>query len=126
MDYRVYLLDKKFSIRAAENFVARDDGEAVEIASALHDACSDIFASCEVWCGSSLVAKLPSALADGQDGAAVSRSVSSEIRLLLPIRQENILDLEDRLQRSFACVRESRRLLHTYSELTGNVLTGQQ
>lgn len=123
MDYRVYLLDQKFSIRAAENFAARDDSEAVEVASALHDACSDIFVSCELWRGSSLVAKLPRASADGHNGTDHSRSISSDIRLLLPVRQENVLALEDRLQRSFACVRESHRLLRTYRELTGNELS---
>jgi|SRR5579875_618880 len=117
MDYRVYLLDQKLSIRAAENFVAHDNLEAVEIATALHEACSDVFACCELWCGSSLIAKLPPAVHQKHDGADLAASVTSEIRLLLPVRQQNVLALEDRLQRSFACVRESHRLLRTYNEL---------
>ena len=113
MDYRIYLMDQEFHIRAAEHFTAPSDAEAIETASALHQACSDTFAWCEVWRGSLLLTKLHADGAEYGDGFDAPR-----VRSLIPVRQENVIQLEERLQRSFACVRESRNLMRIYNEMT--------
>ena len=41
-------------------------------------------------------------------------------------RIRHILDLEERLQRAFACVRESKRLLRTIDDLRANPTEGCQ
>ncbi|HTW70615.1 MAG TPA: hypothetical protein VME47_12065 [Acetobacteraceae bacterium] len=108
MNFRIYLLDATCRIRAAESFSATNETEAAEMAAATYDACSDVFEGYEVWCGSARLLR-------GR------RTEPGEITLnawdVVMMRQENILDLEDRLSRSFACVRESCRLLAVSGQL---------
>lgn len=109
MDYRVYLLAGDGHIRAAENFTAASHGEATDIATALHDACSDVFPACEVWQGRFVVCKLPLA----------SQRFLPEVRISIDARQKATLDLEDRLQSSFAGVRRCRALMGALDGLKG-------
>jgi len=108
MQYRYYLLDCDDHIKAAETFSAPDDVMARETAKLVYDACDDEFAMYELWRGAEFVAK-GSDRANAAGGIGLSDVVSA--------RQENILDLEDRLQRTFACVRRSRKLLETTAAL---------
>ena len=120
MDYRAYLLDEAYHIRAAENFAAECEDEAIEIASILHDACSDVFPTSEVWQGDTLIARLPRT--SSHDGHSAGQS--SGARLNIARRERHALELAERLHRSFACVRESRRLVRAMDDLKAR-LQGQ-
>lgn len=117
MNYRAYLLDEDLRIGASESFAATCDDEALKIASVLHDACSDVFPVGEVWRQDTMIAKLPSRAlqpADGFDAGGFRLDVH---RRIIERRQWDILALEDQLQRSSACVRESRRLMEATDDL---------
>jgi hypothetical protein len=115
MIYRFYLLDQDSHIKAAETFSAPDDAGAHEVASLVYGACNDEFGSYELWRGAQRVA-------GGCDGV----NAAGELTLadVILARQENVLDLEDRLQRTFACVRRSRKLLETTAALRSRVHSG--
>jgi hypothetical protein len=102
MQYRFYLVDVNDRIRAGESFSASDDREAREVAALVHDNCSDAFAGYELWRGTARIAHFR----QEQPG-------TGEINLtdVVRRRQANILELEDRLQTTFSCMRESRKLL---------------
>jgi hypothetical protein len=102
MNFRIYLLDKASRIRAAESFSAADDAEAADVGAATFDACSDVFDGFEVWRGSTRVT------GGGRTGKNVSQLNAWDVVMT---QQRNILDLEERLHQSFACMRESSRLL---------------
>ncbi|MBV9251907.1 MAG: hypothetical protein JO227_22035 [Acetobacteraceae bacterium] len=107
MNYRLYLLDSINRIRAAESFSATGDREARKIAASVHEACADVFAGYEIWRGSErLTADSRQVGLDWTDWAMLQR-------------QEAVLDLEERLQRTFACVSQSRRLLEASAKLRG-------
>ena len=109
MEYRFFLLDKADHFRVAVPFIAQDDREAREIALFVGNAVADKFDGYELWRGSVCVTKhRPLHLSERPLSAA---EIAQE-------RQMQILDLEDSLQRSFECVRDSRRLLQT---MTGMV-----
>jgi len=108
MNFRIYLLDATSRIRAAESFSAHDDSEAAGIALATYDACSDVFEGYELWCGSTCIARRARKGIDRPRLNAWSMAM---------MRQDDVLDLEDRLHRSFACIRESTRLLTVSSQL---------
>ena len=102
MDYRFYLVDRAGRFRAAEAFSAADDTAAAEIASCVYAECSDVFAGYELWRGTDcLVVKRNSS------GASAPPCLPE----IVAARQQSVADLEERLQRTFACMRESRRLL---------------
>jgi len=50
-NYRLYLIGHDKSISAAEHFAASGDGEACELASALHNTCNEAFPDYELWAG---------------------------------------------------------------------------
>jgi hypothetical protein len=106
MNYRVYLLDDLAAIRAAESFSATEDGEAAHVAAVLFEACGDVFHGYELWRGSERIAPRP-------QPASASRGLEDVILS----RQDIVLDLEDRLQRTFACVNQSRKLLERIDEI---------
>ena len=108
MHYRFYLLDQDGHIKAAETFSSPNDSMARETANLAYDACSDEFENYELWRGSERVA----GRCDRANGAGQLR-----ISDVVSARQDNILELEDRLQRTFACVRRSRKLLETTAAL---------
>jgi hypothetical protein len=107
VDYRIYLLDGGDHISAGEFFSASNDKEAAEIAASIYEVCSDAFEGYEVWHGA--VCILP-------NGHNRNWTVP-RIEDVIEARQDNILDLEDRLQRSYACMNRSRKLLEVQARL---------
>ena len=112
MLYRFYLLDQDNHIKAAETFCAADDATAQETADLVYDACDDEFQRYELWRNGERVTT-------GWVGANVARG--SRLSDVVSTREENILDLEDRLQRTFTCVRRSRKLLEITSALRNRI-----
>jgi len=107
MHYRLYLLDDAQKIAAAEAFIANDDLEALETAAILFRSTNDVFAAYEVWCGPRHVT-----------GAGVRHQVDGTGLVDLAEGQQiRMLDLEERLLSSFACVRRSRALLEATTDL---------
>jgi len=107
MRYRLYLLDAAQKIAAAEAFIATDDLEALETAAILFRATDDVFAAYEVWCGPRHVT-----------GAGVwHQADGTGLADLAEGQQLRMLDLEERLLSSFACVRRSRALLEATTDL---------
>jgi hypothetical protein len=100
MEYRLYLLGADDRIRAAESFLAENDTAAIEVASAVFGCCSTDFPNAEVWRGPQRLTRISKGI-----GAAAG------LRQLMDRRQENVAQLEELLERSFACVRESRELM---------------
>lgn len=90
-----------------ESFSTEFDNEALWIASVIYNACSDVFPACEVWRGSTMMAKLPLASQPPAPAPLLSPEVC----------QKTAIELAERLQRSFACVRESRRLMDALTDL---------
>ena len=105
MHYRLYLLDEEDRFRAAESFTATSDAAATEMALAVYSACSDAFDGYELWRGTERIAKRRHT-----NGAPSSHEVAE-------LRQTNVLDLEERLQATFACVRNSKKLLEATDHL---------
>ena len=109
MDYRFYLLDESDRVRAGEHFAAPDDAIATQLAAWVHKTCSDVFDGYEVWRGTTRV--------------AARNEIDFEtptVRAVIEQRQASVCDLEERLQRTFACVRQSKRLLEATARLTGS------
>ncbi len=102
MKYRLYLLDENAHFRAGESFSATSDMEAADIAAAVHSACADVFDGYELWRGAHCVLQI-------RNGLVPAGNVT--LSDVVAARQENVLDLEERLQRTFACVSASRTLL---------------
>lgn len=107
MNYRVYLLEANGTSVLGESFSTEFDNEALWIASVIYNACSDVFPACEVWRGSTMMAKLPLASQPPAPAPLLSPEVC----------QKTAIELAERLQRSFACVRESRRLMDALTDL---------
>jgi hypothetical protein len=110
MLYRLYLLDERGRIRAAETFSAQSDNEAMKIASKVWNACDDSFQQYELWCGSDRITRARYRAQTGQQKERTAGDITSEY-------QEHLLDLEERLQRSFVCMPASRKLLAATTEL---------
>lgn len=99
MNYRLYLLGKARHIRSAESFSADDDVHAIGIAESVFSYCCDDYDGYEVWNGMTMVADdrtLP--------GPSCWWAITQA-------SQRDVLDLEDRVQRTFASVSKSRELL---------------
>jgi hypothetical protein len=103
--YRIYLLDENASIEAAEFYTAKDDTEATEIAASLHASCSDAFRSYELWHGRERIAQCVTDRGADPDIAALHKY------------QDVILGLEKRLEKSFACLKRSRKLAEAARQL---------
>jgi hypothetical protein len=106
MQYRVYLLGADHRISAAESFVAADDGEASATAADLFNASFDVFRGYELWRGPNLI-----------DASRRPRANPPTPEELKDASQERRLELELRLQASFACVRQSRQLMAAVTKL---------
>lgn len=109
MDYRIYLLGEDGHIRAAENFTAEHDEDALQVARLVHDSCSDVFPARELWRGP---VKLPGPAPHPPDGAETAQHLR-----LSRVLQDTALDLAERLHRVFGLVRESRKLLKAMDDL---------
>jgi ribosome-binding protein aMBF1 (putative translation factor) len=113
MLYRLYLL-KRGRIRASEIFYAQNDNEAKEIASRVCNACDDSFKQYELWSGTEQITSV----------RRVAQTVPQRERKSQDIalaHQEIVLDLEDRLQKSFTSLAASRKLLAASAELRSRV-----
>jgi hypothetical protein len=97
--YRIYLFDKNSQIQAAESFFASRHAEAAAVAAAVQDACSDVSSDYELWCDGEHL------LLHGDDS-----QTAREHEATIEAHQDMVLDLEDKLHTSFACVRRSRKL----------------
>jgi hypothetical protein len=102
MNCRLYLF-RDGHIIAGQSFLAFSDEEALEMCSAVYDDCSDVADSCEVWHGDQLKAAV----------SWKSRRARFPVETAL---QANIVELEEALSSSFACIRESRRLFASRRE----------
>ncbi len=96
--YRLYLLDAVDRISAAESFSVAGDRAASEVAAYIFDSCSDTFKGYELWQGAHRIAR----------GIAMPAIPEREAKIRE--HQDTIADLEERLQRGFACVNRSQRL----------------
>lgn len=108
MEYRFYLINDEGHSSAAESLCARDDTDAGELIAFVYDSCADVFQGYELWRGAKQLAVLPANTVAGE---------SVGLANIASMRQESILDLEDRLQTSFACVKRSRKLLAATANL---------
>ena len=109
MNYRFYLLDGEDRFRAAESFTASGDAEAKQIADDVYAACSDTFDGFELWRGTERIAK----------GRELDGRAEITLQAIVEQREKDALDLEERLQRSFECVRSSRKLIEEALRLRG-------
>ena len=108
MQYRFYLLDVADRFEAAEVFVAQHDREAAEVVAWVYAACSDAFHGYELWRGTERVVK------QSRSSPSVRELVSFEIAMA---HRATILDLVDRLEGTFPCVRTSQTLPETIARL---------
>jgi len=106
MDYRLYLWRNEH-IQAGQNFPAANDAVALEIGSIIYEACSDVVDGWEVWRGRD---RVPPKLAT---------NVGESLAEVVEFRQKHLAELEEIMQSSFACLRESRRLLDRLCQLGG-------
>jgi PII-like signaling protein len=105
MHYRLYLYDSEDHVSAAETYSATNDREALEIGHAVFEAASDHFKRHEVWCGATLL--------KGVLGFRRTLALTE----VMNRHEENVLELEERLQRTFNSVKRSRNLLETIDRL---------
>jgi len=101
MQYRIYLIGRNDRIRAGESFIAKSDLEASEIAKALYGCCSTSFDSAELWRGTERISRFVSS----------NVRATTELQEIIDKREENIAQLEEMLERSFECVRQSQQLM---------------
>jgi len=113
MNYWLYLLNCTDDLRAADSFMSEDENEAREIAAATYDACSDVFDGYELWHCGKLIVKKKGRRVPKRPPLPVPlwSSMGTEPIEVERRRQENALELEERLQETFTCIRESRKLL---------------
>ena len=115
MQYRIYLMGADNHVRAAESFIAKNDLEAKEVALVLYGSCSTNFQSMELWRGANPVIR--------QFSSGVLATV--DLQQLIDKRQESVAQLEEMLERSFQCVRESRQLMATLDTIRGRLGIGR-
>jgi hypothetical protein len=107
LEYRVYLFNLEGRIAAAQSFYSTSDDEAAEMAFDLYSLSSDVVVGYELWCGTLRLIEAnnrPQPMLPNLDDMMISR-------------QARMLELEERLQSTFACIRESRQLMAAVSAL---------
>jgi len=107
--YRIYFLDRRGAIQAREEFDAPSDGDAVIIGSLVADVCSETYASYEIWSFNRRVVEPLASI------PAISLAEISEDF------QEQVLKLEDSMQRSRWAVAKSQRLIEKSNALRAAV-----
>jgi hypothetical protein len=100
MDYRFYLFDVAGHIAAFEDISDKRMFEAVQLAEALYEACSDTYGGFELWAGTKCVT-----------GRFGDPHPTSSALMLSQRSQQLMVDLEDNMQTSFAAIARSRKLL---------------
>ena len=103
--YRVYFRDAT-GIVGRHDLVAADDRQALALANALFDACSDRCSSFEVWRGENIV---------------LTRHIILQspfgVREIVETHQQAVVEHEDAIQRSKWAIASSKRLLARLAEL---------
>jgi hypothetical protein len=107
MVYRYYLTGSEGRILAAGNFVAEDDTEASEIARVICDSSEGECLGYELWRGPQKVEANPVRY--------LSKRKLTVDRLTRAC-QLVMVDLEDSMQRSFACIASSKALMARLDE----------
>jgi hypothetical protein len=97
MKYRLHLLGRAGHVRATGSFTADDDVRAIGIPQSVFSSCCDDFDGYAVWNGTTMIA-------DDR------RLRQSHWWAITKASQREVLDLEDRVQRTFASVSKSRQL----------------
>jgi len=110
MIYRLYLFSSGNEIAAAEHFSASDDAEADGLADTLYEVAGNRFTGYEVWREATLVV---TARPKARRGARFDPATWKRAQQL------HLLELEDRLAKSFACIRSSQALMDAVDKLTG-------
>ena len=105
MEFRFYLVDEARRIVAVDAFEADSHAEALQEAAIIFDTCRDSLAGYELWCGAEVVMTNR----DLNPGRLPTWDQLSRRR------QQFVCDREQILYDSFACVRNSRKLLETLS-----------
>jgi hypothetical protein len=100
-DYRIYLYDFEDKICAAYSFQAGDDVEAIEVGAVVSRSTIDVCLRHEIWSEARhLTGSIP-----------VSPSATPTLEALSEKRQAQVVELEERLASTFACIRASRALM---------------
>jgi hypothetical protein len=108
MDYRIYLLDEAGHIQAAEAFSAKDDITATNVSQDVFEACSDVTEGYEVWRGAERIRQIIDLVR--------ARRLRYDAKKIRELREEGAIEVEERLQRTFAIIRRSERLLEVLKE----------
>jgi len=106
--YRIYFLDAQNGIMAAEFFSASGDRAAAQVAALVHDASSDVSTGYELW-------READRIASGRHAPQAAAGPKHED--VIQAHQDIIVDLEERVQRAFACVARSRKLVETAAKV---------
>ncbi|MFL5279869.1 MAG: hypothetical protein ACJ8AW_02435 [Rhodopila sp.] len=93
---------------AAEFFSASGDRAAAQVAALVHDASSDVSTGYELW-------READRIASGRHAPQAAAGPKHED--VIQAHQDIIVDLEERLQRAFACVARSRKLVETAAKV---------
>lgn len=110
-EYRLRLLEQSGSATHEAVFEAEADTVALTLGHLVWEACSDCYTGYEIWASGARIRK-------------ATRAVSifpPSFEQLARARQERLLHLEETLQRSHACLSQSRRLLDKVTRLRGIV-----
>lgn len=108
MQYNFYLLGVDNRIRATDTFSASNDEDAAQIAGDAYLLAQDEFGGFELWRYGTLLS--------GSRGPRHVR-VPSPAAWWSDVRQQRALELEERLESSFECIRSSRELMKRIDEL---------
>lgn len=119
MRYHFYLLKEDATtysdtnrIAAAETITAIDDVQAIHIAHATYNACSDVSAKFELWRGPVCLATSSGYHRNG-DGR--------DLEALIRTNEVAVLELAGRLAKTFRVVRENRKFLECLDRMRRQV-----
>jgi hypothetical protein len=107
--YRIYLLDTRGHIDAAASFSVSKDDDAAHVADSVYEASDDVFSGYELWTGGQVISSA--------QGTRAARANGPDLHDAIRAHQDIVVDLEERLQKGFACVKRSRKLLEAASTL---------
>jgi hypothetical protein len=107
--YRIYLLDMNGDIDAAESFSTSTDDEAADVASLVYEASNDVFSGYEIWDGRKCIVSMQSPRANRYKRRNFDAAVERH--------QDTVLELEEKLEKAFACVKRSRKLLQATARI---------
>jgi hypothetical protein len=115
--YRVYLLDTNGRIEAAETFSASTDDDAADVACSVYEASNDVFSGYELWAGEQFISTMKN--------PQIKREKKRNFDAAVQRHQDTVLELEEKLQTAFACVKRSRKLLHASARIRTRIKTSR-